>query len=139
MIKILLSMVVVLIGSMAALAQEIGGYTNLYYDAGHGVQVEYLTTDGKSFLWYPGNSVILPGRWKTEGRDVCFAYGANTYNPVTGNSGGSWECTPARAFWAGVVERVEGDPLGLASRKRVPFRLRPERTTLAELIGRIGR
>jgi hypothetical protein len=101
--------------------------------------VEYLTREGQSFLWYPGNRVILEGRWKEQGREVCFAYGANTFNPVTGNSGGAWECTPAKTFWSGITERAEGDVLGLAERNRAPFRLTPERTTLKDLAARVGK
>jgi len=29
---------------------------------GHGIQVEYFAEDGRSYLWYPGNSRVVAGR-----------------------------------------------------------------------------
>ena len=63
-------------------------------------QVTYARPDGAIFLWYPGNAVVLQGRWEIrenvtdymragellrslKSADVCFQYGANTYNPAT--------------------------------------------------------
>lgn len=119
-------------------AEQVGGYTNLTHDSGHGTQIEYLSRGGKAFLWYPGNSVILEGRWKEQGADICFAYGENTYNPVTGTAGGGWECMPFRLFWGGISERMQGDVLSLEGRGAVPFKLTRERTTLERLLARIA-
>ncbi|TBW37051.1 hypothetical protein EYW49_12950 [Siculibacillus lacustris] len=108
------------------------------YSDGHGNQIEYATPGGRVFLWYPGNRVILPGHWKvvhepirvpTQGIDcrapklvqLCFQYGAETYNPVTGSRGLAWECQPFELFRKTRVEVVRGDPLGLASMKQPPF------------------
>ena len=70
---------------------------------------------------------------------VCFAYGANTYNPATGHSGGGWECALFGFFVRGLGEARSSDTFGLAKRSSVPFVLpRQERLTLQE-IARRGR
>jgi hypothetical protein len=124
--------------SSAAFAQEIGNYTHMSHDPAHGTQVEYLAANGKSYLWYPGNRSILPGRWKREGDNMCFAYGANTYNPATGQSGGGFECMPFPLYWGGIEQRMPGDILGLANRTAVPFHLEKRRTTLEKLLARVS-
>ncbi|KQT48490.1 hypothetical protein ASG47_09090 [Devosia sp. Leaf420] len=124
--------------SSAAFGQEIGDHTHMSYDPAHGTQVEYLAANGNSYLWYPGNRSILPGRWKREGDQMWFAYGANTYNPATGQSGGGFECVPFRIYWGSVERRMPGDILGLSSRTDVPFRLEKRRTTLEKLLARVS-
>lgn len=119
-----------------AASVQLGGYTNMSVDSGHGTQVEYLATGGKSYLWYPGNTIILEGRWKRQGPDICFAYGKNTYNPVTGARGGGWECMPFRLYWGAVDERMAGDIFTLQGRGAVPFVLSRNRTTLETLLSR---
>ncbi len=53
------------------------------------------------FLWYPGNSVVLPGTVERfeevtvaeqPHAALCFQYGAITYNPVTKQRGSKWNC-----------------------------------------------
>lgn len=127
-----------LLAMAPAAAQTVGGYTNMSRDTAHGTQIEYLSTRGEAFLWYPGNSVILQGRWKRDGSDICFAYGGNTYNPATGQRGGGWECMPFRLQWGAVVERMPGDILGLAQRREVPFRLGRGVTTLEKVLARVS-
>ena len=129
----LLAAFVFMIPSLA-LAAEAGNFTNLHFDPGHGTQVEYVAGDGQSYLWYPGNRRVLTGRWKQDGSEMCFAYGENTYNPVTGTRGGAWECEPFKAYASGIVERMEGDVFGLAQTSRIPFTLSPKVTTLSELL-----
>jgi hypothetical protein len=116
----------------------LGGFTNMTTDSAHGTQIEYLAQNGKAYLWYPGNSVILPGRWKTEGAKVCFAYGENTYNPATGASGGGWECMSAQLYWWAIFERMPGDVLGLTGRQQAPFRLDRGHTTLEKILARVS-
>jgi hypothetical protein len=118
--------------------------TRISFTSGHGTQVTYMHPNGAVFLWYPGNTVVLPGKWQivpsgsrpqSEGQyaDICFQYGSNTYNPVTGRPGGKWECRPAHTLEHSTVDRTDGDVFGLATRTAVPFRLTRERTTIAEL------
>lgn len=121
----------------ALAAPQIGGYTNMSYDAGHGSQVEYLSPKGGAWLWYPGNAQIVPGKWKRSGANICFAYGGNTYNPVTGKKGGDWECMDFRLWWWAVEQRVEGDPLHLEGATKVPFKLGKQRGRLDKLVARL--
>lgn len=118
-------------------AEAIGGYTNMSYDSAHGTQVEYLTPNGRAYLWYPGNSVIVAGKWKKTGNQMCFAYGADTYNPATGQRGGDWECMPFRLWWASLTERLKGDVLALEGRKAVPFKLKRNYVRLPALVRRV--
>jgi hypothetical protein len=120
------------------------------YSWGHGNQIEHASADGRVYLWYPGNRVILPGRYDvrvvypnrcpTNGNVViCFAYGANTYNPVTKHSGPGWECTMFRAWAEKRSEVVPGDPLGLARMKVPPFPLETGYQSIAQLAARLRR
>ncbi|WP_448951549.1 hypothetical protein [Labrys neptuniae] len=120
-----------------------GGTTTMTYSA-HGTQVEFLSKDGRTALWYPGNAVVLHGRWRLVGADpttgfqdnICFQYGANTYNPLTLHYGGGWECEGIALYQGHIVERVAGDPFGLGKREGVPYVLPRQRTTFAELLKR---
>ena len=136
--SITLSLFLLLLAPAAASAQQVGGYTNMMVDRAHGTQIEYVTTSGKAFLWYPGNDVILEGRWKREGENICFAYGENTYNPATGTQGGGWECMPFNIYWWVVEERMPDDIFALEGRGAVPFKLNPARTTLEKLLARVS-
>jgi hypothetical protein len=119
-----------------AAAQQVGGFTNMSRDPGHGTQVEYVAQDGKTYLWYPGNTNILKGQWKIEDGNMCFNYGANSYNPVTKQRGG-WECGPVRAYQAGIAKRVPGDPMGLAGRRAVPFDLTGRARSLDQILAMV--
>jgi hypothetical protein len=110
----------------------------------HGTQVSYIHPNGEILLWYPGNSVVLPGKWRLETRtvpaqpsksyaNICFSYPTNSYNPATGIVGNQWQCMPAEVLHRLTVDRADGDVFGLRTRTAVPFRLSPERTTIAEL------
>lgn len=123
---------------IAVQGQELGGHTNMTYDPQHGTQIEYLSDNGRSYLWYPGNRSVLPGYWKRNADQLCFQYGANTYNPATGHSGGGWECMPLALYVQAIAQRARGDLFGLAERDRAPFRLDRRKTTLEKLAGRLG-
>lgn len=111
------------------------------YDRGHGNQVEFIARDGTVWLWYPGNAIVLPGEWKTQplsasgGTSLCFRYGTNTRNPVTGVVGAVWQCSDGADWLRDTPEIVDGDPLKL--RRTRPFELtaHPE-TSLARLADR---
>ncbi|MBY0337671.1 MAG: hypothetical protein K2X11_13715 [Acetobacteraceae bacterium] len=118
----------------------------------HGTQVAYTAPDGRVFLWYPGNGVILPGRWGiAEGASVhpwagippgtqfvCFQYGPNTFNPATGAVGGQPQCQQVDIFRRWQVEDAPGDVFGLSRRATPPFVLPRERTSLAVLAAQAG-
>jgi hypothetical protein len=120
--------------------EMIADLTLMFHDSRHGTQVEYNAADGSTYLLYPGNAVIVKGSWKVTRTDkpnvynMCFKYPANSYNPVTQQAGGNWECQIAGFYLARQVENMEGDVLGLSSRTEVPFVLARRKTTLAALI-----
>lgn len=93
--------------------------TLLFYERSHGNQIEFLDSDGYCYLWYPGNSGICVGRWRADDTFIYFRYGINTYNPITGTIGGSWEPFQFNRWSNSIVEDVDGDVLGL--KKRMPF------------------
>jgi hypothetical protein len=121
--------------------------TFMSFMPGHGTQISYRRPDGAIFLWYPGNTIVLSGRWKIVMRatsslppvstDICFLYETNTYNPVTKRPGGDWQCMPADLLARFTVERADGDIFGLAVRRAVPFILPSEKSTIADLRTRI--
>lgn len=104
-----------------------------------------MSKDGAVFLWYPGNRVVVVGRWAIESYPnqpgaarICFQYGANTFNPATGRGGGSPNCFPAGLLSRLVIDRAGGDVFGLSRSQTPPFVLTPQRTSIAELRARIG-
>jgi hypothetical protein len=113
---------------------DLGGTTVLFYNQAHGVQVEYYTKNGRSYLWYPGNSRSLAGKWKKEmdGKLICFSYPSNSYNPVTKERGGDWKCRLTRNFERHVTQTCKGDVFRLASGK-IPFVLKKGRSQLNDL------
>lgn len=85
------------------------------YRPQYGTQIEYLSPDGKTYLWFPRNQRIVQGEWKVQPNasgksDVCFRYGANSRDPVTGKTGGAWEC--GRKYFA-YLDILSGNPFGL--------------------------
>ncbi|MGZ5934479.1 MAG: hypothetical protein ACXWLV_07215, partial [Rhizomicrobium sp.] len=96
-----------------------------------------------TFLLYPGNKIVLPGRWRLESRKggaapsrICFKYGTNTYNPATRQVGGQWECTAAKGYTRRVADQADGDVFNLAKSPAAPFILSKEKTTISELLRR---
>ena len=120
--------------SPPALRQFVAGTTHKSYSREHGTQIEHLAADGRSFLLYPGNRAIVPGRWDARSyvapatgetvATLCFLYPRNSYNPVLDLPGGEWRCSNADGYLMNTDEIVPGDPLGLAS-SRVPTVLPP--------------
>jgi hypothetical protein len=106
----------------ATFSVDAPGKTVLFFDEAHGNQVEFYDQDGHCFLWYPGNRKAVPGRWVVNGPDICFQYGKNTYNPVTGAKGDDWSCSPIYKWKERVVDTVVGDTFSLST-TGVPYRL----------------
>jgi hypothetical protein len=119
------------------------GVTFVHYDRGHGTQVEYMAKNGKTYLLYPGNKVVVRGTWKLERTDkpkvfnLCFKYPDNSYNPITKQLGGGLECQPAGFSLTDVVDSVDGDILGLAKSEKVPFVLSKRKARLADLLRKV--
>lgn len=102
----------------------LAGTTSVSYTGAHGTQVSYYAPDGRIYLWYPGNTVVLKGEWKAlKPSKLCFKYGANTYNPYANQPGGQWVCRPLQLllFGQGASEDRKGDVFGLAKRATPPF------------------
>lgn len=119
------------------------GVTFVHYDRGHGTQVEYMAKNGKTYLLYPGNKVVVRGTWKLDRTDkpkvfnLCFKYPGNSYNPMTKQAGGGWECQPAGFALTDVVDSAEGDVLGLAKSEKVPFVLSKRKARLSDLLRKL--
>ncbi|MEP7122148.1 MAG: tetratricopeptide repeat protein [Byssovorax sp.] len=98
------------------------GQTVLYYEPSHGNQIAYFGTNGRSYLWYPGNNGVVVSQWRIEGEEYCSRDETDAYNPVTQESGGDWERRPLRGMFTTVVDSAADDVFGLAT-GRVPSRL----------------
>lgn len=123
----------------AAAAAFTAGYTNLSFTPGHGTQIYYVG-NGVEYLWYPGNQRVVKGNWRksTAKNSLCFNYGPNSHNPVTGHRGDGWQCGYLTLVEAGILEQVKGDIFGLSQRSRVPFRLAPSRTSLKKIARKLN-
>jgi len=103
------------------------GYTYLSFSdpkgilPGHGFQATFYDGQGRSWLWYPGNAVSVPGEWKVEDDRICFKRGANTYNPVTKTRGGKFKCQDIGISHRLTISRLDGDVFNLAS-GAIPYR-----------------
>jgi hypothetical protein len=139
--------------SVADVVKSRLNVTSMSHDPSHGTQVSYSAADGRIFLWYPGNTVILDGRW-TACQDhistrtkpapageaivmsygkACFRYNTSSANPITGTKGGEWECGAAGTYLKYRVEQRSGDVLGLATMTAIPFVVAKEKTTIDAL------
>lgn len=117
--------------TQAGLRARYADATSLDYSVQHGTQVEYTAADGKAYLWYPGNRRVVTGEWKTitdkQGSgQICFRYPSSSYNPATGQPGGTWSCTRAADYIWGEEEYTRGDPFNLDS-GTMPFVLPREK------------
>lgn len=106
------------LGSNVSLA--VSNRTMMMRDSHHGDQFEFLSNDGRTWLWYPGNRTLVRGDWKADRSNICFRYGANAYNPVTKQQGGKWECTPFANWKPRALGAYRGDVFDLTQRNAVP-------------------
>jgi hypothetical protein len=132
--------------------------TKTTWSIGYGLQVAYTAPDGRVFLWYPGNSVILQGEWKVElanaltggvvviedgeqsvfrpieSAQVCFKYGVNTVDAVSRSPGGRFSCQGFGYFKGVNRENRKGDVFGLMTRSQAPFVLSKDEDKIANLL-----
>lgn len=110
--------------------------------------IHYSTSDGRDFLWMSGDNRIFRGEWRTDigpdtaGRAVtqlCFRYPADAVNPLSNTPGAAWHCWSAGIVLHYVRERVDADPLRLASRTQAPFMQDSSPQTIGQLQARIPR
>lgn len=97
------------------------GRTYLSFSHQHGFQVSYYESASKSWLWYPGNSRSLPEAWEIRGSLICFRHPLATYNPVTRETGGNFQCQSLGLSRRITVAVLDGDPFGLAA-GTIPYR-----------------
>lgn len=142
--------------SVDELRALVAGKTWMSYEPRHGTQVTYIAADGRAFLWYPGNRIILPSRWTIVQRRqhfmydhpelgrmqsmestavICFQYAGTSANPVTGNTTGL-ECANSAVWQKYHHDSRQGDVLGLSTMVTPPFPLSKDKTTLASLLQR---
>ncbi|SLN49347.1 hypothetical protein TRL7639_02733 [Falsiruegeria litorea R37] len=102
------------------------GMTYLSFSSAHGFQVNLIGSDGRAWLWYPGNSAGVPELYKLDQingiQALCWAHPGNTYNPVTQTPGGGYKCEELKLARKTIVSSLRGDPFNLAS-GRVPYKL----------------
>ncbi|WP_029041523.1 hypothetical protein [Cucumibacter marinus] len=134
---------------LRAIERQHWDTTSMSYSP-HGTQVEYLSRRGRAYLWYPGNTGMVKGRFKIDVMHlpvdktpnsplyslvvICFKYGANTYNPITKTRGGDWECMPYSFYRDADRDIVSGDPFRLSKRRNVPFVLSRDKTSFSRLL-----
>lgn len=124
----------------ASLRAQYADVTRLECTSQHGTQIEYLSPNGNTYLWYPGNRRVVVGEWKTQnatggGAELCYRYGANSYNPATGSRGEEFHCINAQLSNFLENERMHGDAFQLATGE-IPFVLKPKRKYS---LGQVGR
>ncbi|MET0438973.1 MAG: hypothetical protein ABW043_15900 [Devosia sp.] len=102
-----------------------GGQTVLLQHPEQGSHIIFMGPRGKTYLWYGGSTEVLEGRYYSgmQENTICFKYGADRYNPVTGLPAGRSECTARSDFSALLQQTIKGDVFDLAGRRAAPFAL----------------
>lgn len=121
----------------------IGGKTWRATGSLYGPAVHYSTDDGRDFAWFLEGRQVVAGEWKVEigpsgpsgvlVTKVCLRYPGEATHPISKAAGADWYCQPAGAVFERVGERVNGDPLSLASRSELPFVTRHKNLTISQL------
>lgn len=98
--------------------------TYLSFSQAHGFQVNFLSTNGKAWLWYPGNRIGVPEEYKTDivaGQEaICWRHPSGSYNPVTKTRGGDFVCQSLALTQRTIVASLPGDPFKLRT-GQIPF------------------
>ena len=91
------------------------GYTIASSSRENGIQIGYWGEEGEYALWYPGNRIVLPGRWRQGRTDriYCFSYDIDLRHRPAGWETCAW--IPSD-YW---VAKMPGDVFNLRS-GRVP-------------------
>ena len=138
--------------------ERIGNTTRSSHNYAHGTQIEFHAANGRSYLWYPGNNTIVPALWRiAEGSEriivhvqtasgvevrkavipeICYLYPGSSFNPVTNQRGGGWDCRSIKRFRYSTVESRKGDVFGLSRSAFPPFILTNDRTTIDAILAR---
>jgi hypothetical protein len=97
----------------------------------HGNQIEYNTIDGKTFLWYPNNKLLVVGHYKIkENKIICFNYNGKVKNHITGEIGGVWNCQEIISYFNRIKEFKNSNVFNFYEDKKIPYVLNrfPEET-----------
>lgn len=122
------------------LAPARSNITVVSYSGPHGTQVAYHSPNGKVYLWYPGNTEVLKGDWKTaKPFQMCYRYDSRSLNPHAQQPGGRWVCRHAlmMSFGLGAQHERKGDVFGLATRNNPPFVSRKGKEQLDEILAKL--
>lgn len=103
-------------------ADIVSGYTVLSDTTGFGNQVTYFASDGRAYLWFPGNTAVIPEEWRSEPGKLCIKHPEYSVNAVTKKRGGQWQCVFTGLWSNGVRGRLSGDVFDLSSSGKVPYR-----------------
>ncbi|MEP2781225.1 MAG: hypothetical protein ABJO67_20910 [Pseudoruegeria sp.] len=130
----------------AEMRRQLAGRTAKFDGPGHGTQIEFFRPNGKAYLWYPGNTVAVLSEWKIEAgatsdasASICFRYPNRSYNPVTQQFGGRWECRPSTVFGRDMTALIQGDEFNLSSGRIPRSMLRGTVLSTPQLVNLIGR
>lgn len=121
---LLLAFVMLFAVAEVAHAASLSNRTVMTYEGGAGTQVEFYTGNGRTYLWFPGTKRVVQGRWKSQGKAVCFSYKSM--------AGGKWQCITTGTLQSLIVDTARGDVFGL-SKGRAPFTLPSGRTSIKAL------
>ncbi len=120
----------------------VGKYSSCTSTPGHGTQIEYFAPEGKAYLWYPKNPRAVRSFWRLarngDTYSICFKYPSRSYNPVTREHGGRWECRLLAMLVSRITESRRGDIFRLVS-GRLPFPLAAGETTFDTLLRQWGK
>ena len=106
------------------LKETLSDVTSIVKQTGHGIYVEYTAPDGRLFMWYPGNAVVVTGAWGISESfappRACFRY-FSAYHGVTGEYEPN-ECVAAvqTLSEAYVIDKRAGDVFELST-KGIPY------------------
>ncbi|WCL51008.1 hypothetical protein [Leptospira sp. GIMC2001] len=88
----------------------------------HGNQIEYNSLDGKTYLWYPNNKLLVIGHFKIkENKIICFNYNGKVKNQLTGEIGGVWNCQEIVPYYNRIRERKKSNVFKFNDDKKVPY------------------
>ena len=101
-----------------AMADSVRDRTFIYYQRGYGVYIEYTASDGKVWMWFPGNTRVVHGIWGLRdfgGPRLCYKY-FNSRNAVTGVFENTECIEPEQALSkVDVIDQRPGDTFALAN------------------------
>ncbi|RHX86632.1 hypothetical protein [Leptospira stimsonii] len=91
------------------------------FDVSHGNQIVFFSLDGRTFLWYPGQTTMINGYWKViKNRLLCLYY-TDQILPSTTEPNDDWNCFPLHLYKSNIQESASGNRYDLAWNGKTPF------------------